>query len=763
MKRNCICCLLSAMMIAAACCISAASSAAAEPPISAVAAEEEEPAVTHPVDWSLVEPAVTQPVRQDAADPKELYGLKAEPSAVSLKVGEKQKLTVTWDGDVYRTDILRFQTDNKEIVAVNEDGMIEALSEGTATVSVIASLDSKKITLRPSDYGTRTVEVKVTVTDPALSDTQRAALQKLKTIEQYRTYPRERAVIRGQIAPDAPRFTMDEVNKLIEESASFSELYDKIRAAQKYPDVYEDIEQTYADYWFNNRGTEGIAVLPDLERVYYFRLDDDGYCHEGGGMIYPEREEPSKLEKPELDRNFRDFNETYGGTYTPAPQEQLYGLTLLASWDEDCYLEHPVIQSSNNGIALVYYEGLLFAQKAGRTTVWVKAKLDPEKVTLAEGDDGTRTVRRTITVMDETDLTDVQKAALEPIGNLELSFGKFPRAKAVIKGFLAVDAPRLTLDAVSQMLEVSDDLNVFMKKLTDAQPYPDACYEGGITCCEYWLDDKGTEKIGVNIGNSPGSVWYSKVRTNGSIEFRQTLYPTGTETYTYADGEAIDLVYRAYNDVTDAPTPGDANCDGSIDVADAVLIARFAAEDREAAMTDQGKENADVNHNGSTDGQDAARILQYIAKRISYEELTAEIYDYTATYVRTYNYTGDYTLLPLVRQLSSLDGLNAYIAENAEALQNSVIGEEPKISFADAAAKYTKEWFDTHKLLVVCLEEGSGSVRHEVTAVSKDTVCINRLNTHVGTCDMAYWHILIELDKSAAISDSISVLTSAVD
>ena len=124
--------------------------------------------------------------------------------------------------------------------------MIEALSEGTATVTVYASLDSKKITLGPSDYGTRTVEVSVTVTDPALSDAQRAALQKLKTIEQYRTYPRERAVIRGQIAPDAPRFTMDAVNKLIEESASFSELYDKIKAAQKYPDLYDDIEVTSA-------------------------------------------------------------------------------------------------------------------------------------------------------------------------------------------------------------------------------------------------------------------------------------------------------------------------------------------------------------------------------------------------------------------------------------------------------------------------------------------------------------------------------------
>ncbi len=629
-------CILSALLLAAGCCGLAAAGETAQP----VSAAEEalDPTVTYPVDWTRVDPAVTQPVSTGVADPKGLYGLKAEPSEVSLNVGEKQKLSVTWDGDIYRSDIIRYEIDRREqeIISVSEDGVLEALSEGTATVKVVASLDSKKITLSPSDYGSRTVTVKVTVTDPALSESQRAALQKLNTIEQYRTYLRERAVIRGEIAPDAPRFTMDEVNKLIEESASFSELYDKIKAAQKYPDIYEDIEQTYAEYWFNNRGMEGITVAPDFGGIYYFCLDDDGYVRQGGGMIYPEREEPAKLEKPVLDRNFCDFNETYGGTYTPAPQEQLYGLSLdlpadtlhtgevcqlLASWDADCYLEHPVIQSNNNDIALVYHEGLLFAQKAGTTTVWVRAKLNPEKVTLAEGDDGVRTLTKTVTVRDNPNLTDAQKAELEPIGKLEASFGRFPREKAVIKGMLAEDAPRLTLDAVSQMLEESDNLNVFMKKLTDAQPYPDACYEGGITCCEYWLDDKGTEKIGLNIGNSPESVWYSKVRSNGSIQTKQGLYPPKQEPSEYADRQTFDVVYRAFNGIAGAMNPGDANCDSQVDVADVVLIARYAVEDPEAVVTMTGKENADVNWDGNVDMQDAAKVLQYIAKSISYETL----------------------------------------------------------------------------------------------------------------------------------------------
>ncbi|MBR3418275.1 MAG: dockerin type I repeat-containing protein [Oscillospiraceae bacterium] len=66
---------------------------------------------------------------------------------------------------------------------------------------------------------------------------------------------------------------------------------------------------------------------------------------------------------------------------------------------------------------------------------------------------------------------------------------------------------------------------------------------------------------------------------------------------------------------------GDVNLDCSIDVSDAVLIARFAAEDREAVITDQGRQNADVTHDGNVDAQDAEKILQYIAKKIIFEDL----------------------------------------------------------------------------------------------------------------------------------------------
>ena len=59
---------------------------------------------------------------------------------------------------------------------------------------------------------------------------------------------------------------------------------------------------------------------------------------------------------------------------------------------------------------------------------------------------------------------------------------------------------------------------------------------------------------------------------------------------------------------------GDANCDNNVDVSDAVLVARFVAEDTEADISEQGKLNADMNHDGNLTGDDVIAILRKIAK-----------------------------------------------------------------------------------------------------------------------------------------------------
>ena len=73
---------------------------------------------------------------------------------------------------------------------------------------------------------------------------------------------------------------------------------------------------------------------------------------------------------------------------------------------------------------------------------------------------------------------------------------------------------------------------------------------------------------------------------------------------------------KAASDKPEGYNPGDINGDGAIDVSDAVLLARFIAEDVTAPMTRLGVLNADVDGSGNPDGDDVILILKFICKKI---------------------------------------------------------------------------------------------------------------------------------------------------
>ncbi|MCQ2416377.1 MAG: endo-1,4-beta-xylanase [Oscillospiraceae bacterium] len=58
---------------------------------------------------------------------------------------------------------------------------------------------------------------------------------------------------------------------------------------------------------------------------------------------------------------------------------------------------------------------------------------------------------------------------------------------------------------------------------------------------------------------------------------------------------------------------GDVNCDKTVDVADAVLLARLLAEDNSAKVSTQGQLNADCNKSGKPDTDDVTLILKAVA------------------------------------------------------------------------------------------------------------------------------------------------------
>lgn len=613
---------VSAMMFAALCCTYDVSADAAQPSDSRT-------------------PAVTQTVSIANEEPQELYGLAVDTSAFSLTIGENRALKVSLNTDYYLADSLHFYSDDESVAWVYPyfGGHVIGISAGTATIQVSAKLDKNKVTLPPDDYGYRSVKVKVTVAEPALSETQKAALKKLEEAEQYGRYIylRERAVITGVLAADAPRLTLDELNRIVDPSQPYEKVWKALMDAQVYPDCYDMGDPTQLAYWLDDRGLETVGIM-DCAMIHYSRADENGVPQEVR-YLYPEPQGPFVP----ADVPVRDAYTPYNAPYSPETRPELYGLTLdlpadtlcagevrqiLASWDGDCYLEHPVIQSDNNDIALVYDDGHLFAQKAGTTTVWVRAKLDPEKVTLAEGDDGIRTVTKTITVTvtDSSNLSSVQKTLLTALEEREGYNGDtFPRIIAEIRGVLDADAPRLTLDEVCQIIEESDSFEEIFRKITTAQPYPDYYGGSGYTSVLYCLNGEGTERIRIALdaGRPAHSIEYERLDQNGiRVEVRE-LYPESrVHEVVNPNPGGKDWFYSVLHEIADCiPVLGDANCDGRTDVSDAVLIARFAVADQEAVITDRGKLNADVTGDGNITADDSSRILLYIAKKISYEEL----------------------------------------------------------------------------------------------------------------------------------------------
>lgn len=61
---------------------------------------------------------------------------------------------------------------------------------------------------------------------------------------------------------------------------------------------------------------------------------------------------------------------------------------------------------------------------------------------------------------------------------------------------------------------------------------------------------------------------------------------------------------------------GDANCDGALDVSDAVLASRIVVEDTGAKISDQGLRNADIDLNGNLEPADITLMLQVIARKV---------------------------------------------------------------------------------------------------------------------------------------------------
>ena len=143
---------------------------------------------------------------------------------------------------------------------------------------------------------------------------------------------------------------------------------------------------------------------------------------------------------------------------------------------------------------------------------------------------------------------------------------------------------------------------------------------------------------------------------------------------------------------------------------------------------------------------------------------TQEPVDYGVQYIRTNGYM-EGAEFPNVVIIRSLDELNSYYEANKGTFdleRKDKVYSDTTIGFLDACDKYDTAYFEKGYLVFVLLEEGSGSVRHEVTGstISSDGelgIYIKTISPEVGTCDMAEWHIILEMSNAVEVKSEGSV------
>lgn len=124
--------------------------------------------------------------------------------------------------------------------------------------------------------------------------------------------------------------------------------------------------------------------------------------------------------------------------------------------------------------------------------------------------------------------------------------------------------------------------------------------------------------------------------------------------------------------------------------------------------------------------------------------------DFDAQYIRAGS-KKELSAYPAVKIIRSANEMSRY-------LKNETHMSEELVS---ACEKYNADYFKEQILIIVLLEEGSGSVRHEVEKVGANNghavIQIKSIAPEVGTCDMAWWHILIEPEAGVQIADEEDV------
>ncbi len=146
-----------------------------------------------------------------------------------------------------------------------------------------------------------------------------------------------------------------------------------------------------------------------------------------------------------------------------------------------------------------------------------------------------------------------------------------------------------------------------------------------------------------------------------------------------------------------------------------------------------------------------------------------EAYAFEAQYIRTNGYSEERSY-PYHVVINSKEELHAYYEANKglfDLERKDKVYSDTTIGFLDACDKYDATYFERQNLVLIVLEEGSGSIRHEITDVRNRwdenghslgwNITIDSIVPEVGTDDMAQWHLFLEVQMGDVIKSDDDV------
>lgn len=153
--------------------------------------------------------------------------------------------------------------------------------------------------------------------------------------------------------------------------------------------------------------------------------------------------------------------------------------------------------------------------------------------------------------------------------------------------------------------------------------------------------------------------------------------------------------------------------------------------------------------NAVEDSSDAVRGQKdMISEEIAAEGAEPKAYMVSTQEIRTDGGSED-IVYPLVTVLRSREELEDYCRA-----QRDIFDLES--GFLDACKGYDSSYFAQNDLILICVEENSGSVTHQVTDVCEENggwvITVVRHEPEEKTDDLAQWHILVEVQMGKVIA-----------